>query len=283
MSLCDQHLYGPAFAALRSGLEHAVLDWLVFLGHTYVQRFSAIADDTWAEWQADRAVGAAWTAGITSWTRTKKGDVTIRRDGLYTEADEHGHRDQLSIYYFLLQEYDGLLGKPADQEHDGFLTLEELRARADENEARWLLYLRWSALVENLLENDLVDEEDCGRLAAHYRFLSTFAHPVSDAAQRLYARPLDGAAPHYDHYSSELILLYVVALGALELENYGAGVAASFGVDVAAAHSHSDELHRARKAADYFGSSARTRTSGTFINLRTWVISSASRAAHRRR
>lgn len=160
VQLADQHLYGPAFAVTRSCLEHAVVDWLVFLGHTYVEHISGVSEEGWAQWQADCEAGADWTKDV-QLIRTRKG-VTIRRGGLYTEPDEHGNREQLSIYYFLLQEYDGLIGRPADQEDDEFLTGDELRALATENQARWQTYLRWSALLDNLVVNNSSKKQTSG-------------------------------------------------------------------------------------------------------------------------
>jgi hypothetical protein len=250
VQLADQHLYGPAFAVTRSCLEHAVVDWLVFLGHTYVEHITGVSEEEWAQWQADCEAGADWTKDV-QLTRTRKG-VIIRRGGLYTEPDEHGNREQLSIYYFLLQEYDGLIGRPADQEDDEFLTGDELRALATENQARWQTYLRWSALLDNLVVNNLVEEADLGRLRVHYAFLSTFAHPVSDTQRRLYGKHLDGIPPHYDHYASELVLLYIVTLAALELENYRDGVKESLGAELADPQGLDADLRLVRQFTGHF-------------------------------
>ncbi|MEU3848019.1 hypothetical protein AB0E44_13660 [Micrococcus terreus] len=253
VQLSDKHLYGPAFTVLRSGLEHAVFDWLVFLGDTYVIRMHAISDETWADWQRDRETGADWAANVHSWTRTKKGDVIIRWHGILSAPDERGKQEKLSIYYFLIDEYDGLLGRPAEQDDDdGFLTRDELRRRAQENEARWNVYLRWSALLSNLVENNLADEDDAGRLSVHYRFLSTFAHPVTNADVRLYGRGLDDAAPRFDHYSSELVLLYAIAIAALELRTYSQGVKERLGVEVADDEHTLEDLRNADQVAGYF-------------------------------
>lgn len=46
VQLSDRNLYGPAFTILRSGLEHAAFDWLVFLGDTYVERMRSVSDET---------------------------------------------------------------------------------------------------------------------------------------------------------------------------------------------------------------------------------------------
>lgn len=252
IQLSERHLYGPAFTVLRSGLEHAAFDWLVFLGDTYVERMRSVSDETWEDWQREREAGADWAANIHTWTRTKKGDVTIRWRGLLSTPDEHGNQEKLSIYYFLIDEYDGLLGKPADQEDDGFLTKDELRRRASENEARWFVYLRWSALVENLEENGLIDAADSGRLSVHYRFLSSYAHPVTNSDLRLYGRNLDGANPHYDHYASELVLLYAIAIAALELRTYSQGVKERLDAEIADHEGTTDDLRAADQVAGHF-------------------------------
>jgi hypothetical protein len=178
--------------------------------------------------------------------------VTIRWRGVLSAPDEHGTQEKLSIYYFLIDEYDGLLGKPADQEDDGFLTKDELRRRASENEARWLVYLRWSALLENLEENGLIDAADSGRLSVHYRFLSSYAHPVTNSDVRLYGRHLDGASPHYDHYASELVLLYAIAIASLELRTYSQGVKERLNAETADHDGTAEDLQAADQVAGHF-------------------------------
>lgn len=249
VQLVDRHLYAPAFAMTRTCLEHTVLDWLLFRGSTFVARHSGVTPEKWAQYQADRAAGADWTRKVVHWDCTKKGDLTIHWGGLYSEEDENGDIDQVSVYYFLLEEYDGMLGKPSEQVGDRFLSREELRTMATENQDRWNVYLRWSALLENLSVNRLIDETDRGRLGVHYRFLSAFAHPVSHTQRQLYGNHLDGGPVHYDHYASELALLYVVTLAALELQNFRADVDDHPGVALRGSATLDAHLRVARRAA----------------------------------
>lgn len=51
----------------------------------------------------------------------------------------------------------------------------------------------------------------------HYRFLSGFVHATEAAYQLAYPRGISNRPPIYDHYSSELCLLYVLAIGSDEL------------------------------------------------------------------
>jgi hypothetical protein len=206
---------------LRTGLEQCVIDWLLLLGKMLVQRYAGVDETTWQEWQADRAAGAEWTKTIRDWSRTKKGDVRIVREGMFSEPDKDGKRLQVSIYYFLLDQYQPTMGPPsAARVDDWAITRDELRHWACENEAIWRAYLTWSSLLANLRENDLVDDVDAGRLAAHYRFLSGFAHPVVYQRDSAYGRGAGLGWPRYDHYSSELVLLYAITLGTLEVRNF---------------------------------------------------------------
>lgn len=217
--LASKFRYDSALALLRTGLEQAVLDWLVFQGRTLVQRYRAVDEEKWNEWQEARAAKAGWTTDIREWTRTKKGEVRVVREGLYSEPDSEGNRRQISIYYFLLEQYRPTMGPPSAQAEDWAISRDKLRTMASENQALWHDYLTWSSLIENLKENKLVDDVDAGRLAAHYRFLSGYAHPVVDHRRESYGQHGVLGWPHYDHYNSELVLLYAATLGVLEVRN----------------------------------------------------------------
>ncbi|MFC6155648.1 hypothetical protein [Kribbella jiaozuonensis] len=218
--LAERTRYSSAFALVRTGLEQVLVDWLVFLGRTFVQHQRGVDERTWEQWQADKAVGKAWTADIKEWTRTRKGEVRIVREGPFSEPDAAGRRQQVSIYYFLLRQYSPGLGSPAQQEGDGLIDVSELRELAKENDALWKTYLTWSSLLVNLQANDLVDPDDAGRLASHYRFLSGYTHPVADLLADTYGRNFTHDWPRFDHYSSELILLYALTLGTLEIRTF---------------------------------------------------------------
>lgn len=220
VELSSAFRYESALALIRTGLEQCVVDWLVFQGRTLVQHYSGVDEERWQAWEAAKAAGADWTTTIRDWNRTKKGDVRVVREGLYSEPDDDGNRRQISIYYFLLEQYRPSLGPPSVQTEDWAISKDELRRMAGENQALWNVYLKWSSLLENLKGNRLVDEVDAGRLAAHYRFLSGYAHPVVDHRREVYGRQALLGWPKYDHYSSELVMLYAITLGALEMRNF---------------------------------------------------------------
>jgi hypothetical protein len=252
VELTDKFRYDSALALLRTGLEHTIVDWLVFHGRTLVQRYSGVDDEQWQEWKAARAAGAEWTTTIRDWTRTRRGDVRVVREGLYSEPDEAGNRQQLSIYYFLLEQYRPTLGPPSAQTGDWAISRDELRRMADENQAIWQAYLKWSSLIENLKENELVDEVDAGRLTAHYRFLSGYAHPVVDHRRKTYGQHALLGWPRYDHYCSELILLYALTLGTLELENFVSSLQQRAAPGLANADDVEQVLEASKSATSHF-------------------------------
>jgi hypothetical protein len=252
VELADQFRYESALALLRTGLEQCLVDWLVFLGRTMVQRITGVDDDKWDEWQAARAAGADWTTNIREWKRTKKGDVRIVREGMFSEPDEDGNRRQVSIYYFLLEQYRPTLGPPSVQGEDWTISRDELRGMAGENQALWRVYLTWSALLTNLQANELIDDVDAGRLAAHYRFLSGFAHPVTDQRRNVYGNDALLGWPKYDHYSSELVLLYAIMLGSVELWHFIRAIEQRTGAHLADPDEVIKMLEGAETATSYF-------------------------------
>jgi hypothetical protein len=74
-----------------------------------------------------------------------------------------------------------------------------------------------------LVLNALLSKREAAHYDVHYSFLSAFTHPVSTkSVYEVYGRATE-YPPRYDHYASELVLLYLVALGSRELTAFYAG------------------------------------------------------------
>jgi hypothetical protein len=56
------------------------------------------------------------------------------------------------------------------------------------------------------------------RIDVHHRFLSSYVHPISDRQAATYGR--NQPWPRYDHYSSELIMLYAITLAVREIRSF---------------------------------------------------------------
>ena len=102
--------------------------------------------------------------------------------------------------------------------------------RSDEAEANyrkqqgelWEQALSWRNLKRNLfLNDDLATERELRQLETHFHFLSAYTHPNSMRAwQELFGGNYPSAAGDYDHFASELVLLYVCQIGINELRSF---------------------------------------------------------------
>jgi hypothetical protein len=151
------------------------------------------------------------------WRRTRKGGVELFREGL---KSGDGSGQIVSVFYFLLDEFSPWIGPPNAQllVEDGLVSLDDRVERAEANRGLYHQYLSWGAIKDNLVANSLATERQIQRHDVHYRFLSAFVHPIANLNRSLYGR--NRPWPSYDHYSSELGLLYANVLSAHELENF---------------------------------------------------------------
>jgi hypothetical protein len=220
MLLAQTDLYAPSFASLRTALEQTLVDRLVFLGRRYVQVVEGVDEATWLEWERQRSAGEAFTTVI-NWTRTKRGLVEITHEGLRSNSTDGEDDYLLSVHYFLLRQYQPYLGPPSAQRQfdDGLSGEDRYRKYAEENDAIYRTYLSWKSIKRSLSSNSFADEATINKLEVHYRFLSAFVHPVSDVTDLIYGRN-QFDLPIYDHYSSELVLLYSIVLAVEELRHF---------------------------------------------------------------
>jgi hypothetical protein len=242
-------LYAPALALCRVALEHHVIDMLIMLGRTYVQRFKSVSEERFGEWEAAQAAGDPAYDGIVSMTRTRKGDVRLVREGLRSDTGDQ----ILGIHYFLMQQYSPFMGTPGRYAatDDGFLSEEDRRRLAEENKAKYDVYLRWSSLLDSLQANGLATAAETSRIEVHYRFLSAFVHPATELPELVYGRNVFDW-PRYDHYSSELVLLYVIVLAVRELRAFRQMVSQPPVVDVAGWEAIEERCSRSEGLSSYF-------------------------------
>jgi hypothetical protein len=95
-----------------------------------------------------------------------------------------------------------------------------MKASADRAAEYWDNYYRLPRVLENLIESKLLGEHERLQVELHYSFLSGYVHATGHAYSLLRPRwnpPPE--PPHYDHYVSELTVLYVVRLAAEELRH----------------------------------------------------------------
>ena len=215
VALATSELYAPAFCVLRGALEHHVFDLLLMLADRYEQTFIGVTRQGFADFEASLLDAA----NIDILSHSYKGGTLkiVRRGVRFEDSDEI-----LSMYYGLLEQVDPFIGTKSEQAeldpHFSDLSLREQFAQRNEDTRAGRL--GWAHLIRNLILNELLTQRDAVRLQVHYRFLGAYVHPTSSRAPEiLHGRyPFDSKG--YDHYSSELVLLYVVAFASRELRAF---------------------------------------------------------------
>ncbi len=213
--------YMPAFALLRSALEHHLVDRLLFLADTYKTRIPKFKRTDYDSWHADWQSGKPGTENIISLEWKSKpsttGTVEVVRTGPHPTEGQ-----TVSIYYLLLQEFDPFVGRPDEQQFlvREFGPLGDHQQYAEE-QRRVYGSLKWDEIKSNLLGNQLCNAKTLLQFEVHYRFLSAFVHPWPAALNLVYGRNRPRGVHRYDHYSSELLLLYINHIAAAELRALG--------------------------------------------------------------
>lgn len=218
----DHDLYMPAFANLRTALEHHVQDHLLFLGNRYKAKVSDVSDETLADWLRAIEEGRKDFAGILEVRRVGRDQAEVVRSGPhYTGGEQSLGAPGLSIYYRITFDYDPFTGGKSAQEFIGeWPHAEDAHRRwAVQAAETWGRFLSWRQLKANLLLNEFYTEKELARFEVHFGFLSAFTHPTMRALEIVYGHNLP-AALRYDHYASELALVYVITIASLELEAF---------------------------------------------------------------
>ena len=221
LSLLDDDFYMPAFTTLRAALEHHVQDHLLFLGNRYKAAAQDVSDETLAEWQQAIAEGREDFKGILAVRRVGGDRVEVVRSGPhYTGGDQGPGAPGLSIYYnIVFDRYDPFTGGKKAQDFIGQWphSADAHQRWAAQAAETWGRFLTWRQLMANLRLNEFYTERELAQLEVHYSFLSAFTHPAVRGLKAVLGRNMPTGL-HYDHYVSELILLYVITLARLELE-----------------------------------------------------------------
>jgi hypothetical protein len=85
-------------------------------------------------------------------------------------------------------------------------------------------FLTFDRILENLCLNGVLNKKTSTRVLVHYNFLSNFSHCTSDSISLISTRRLHQATSRwleniYDHYLSELALLYICHLLSMHLQH----------------------------------------------------------------
>lgn len=196
-------------------------DRLLFLANRYLQVYPLTKPLIAAEETRLLALKTGPRPDIAGWAmKDGKMNVTVR--GLYTTGSI-GHGATLSPYYFVADQYNPFTGRPKNVHllAGAFIPIGQRRKSAEESRAVWQSLFVYEKLRRNLLLNRLLTTRQALQVDIHYAFLSAFSHAIERAYYLVYGRNIPSRRGSFDHYSSELVLLYVVTLAAEELSIFG--------------------------------------------------------------
>jgi hypothetical protein len=215
--LCELALYAPAFVVLRSALEQILFDRLMFAASRYRRRAPQVTKGEWEKLQEEFSAGAEWARNV-SHVEWVSGTLTVTYTGIHP-ADPSAQIPPLSPYFWHVDEYDPFHGRPEEQLdlQTSFGDTSEHVEYAKHLRAMYSEDLRWPDIIDNIRANRCHSSADVLRIRVHYRFLSAFVHPLTAQHDLLYGRNHTGT--RFDHYSSELILLYINFFAAYEIRS----------------------------------------------------------------
>ncbi len=215
--LRDRRLFAPAFGLLRSALDHWAADLVAMLGDRFVQHYENATEeqltDAVTRWRQGELPSIVEEHRLVGKGRSK---LRIVRRGMTSEDGSI----VLHPMYFEMDSFDPFFGPPDEQpEFADWLAESDPRGHATEQRQRYNAFLRWGALVDSLILNEIVTPDHRVHLNVHHRFLSAFVHSHRAAHQLLaWSRPINGPAGH--HVTDELVLLYAVQLSATYLRAF---------------------------------------------------------------
>jgi hypothetical protein len=220
--LTDARHYASAFVVVRAALEHHLMDRLIFLATRYIVVVKGAKKTDSPSWDIRLAAAqASDRPDIERWFWDAAGLNVVYR-GLRSNRSKKGRGRILSRYYFEVDRYNPFAGP---RQHSGrlaapFWQKKHIQDWADESAAAWRYLFRHDAVMKALGVNRLLAGQQV-QVAVHYGFLSAFAHPSKAGYEAIFGGNTPDRMGQFDHYASELLLLYVIVLAAAEIEVYG--------------------------------------------------------------
>jgi hypothetical protein len=126
-------------------------------------------------------------------------------------------------YYFHIDEFNPFTGgKTYAAELAGpFWRRAHREEWAAEAASSWRTHFRHDKVMKALRANRLLPGIEHVHVDVHHNFLSGFAHPSKKGYEAVWGGNTPDRMGSFDHYPSELVLLYVITLAAAELDSFG--------------------------------------------------------------
>lgn len=225
LALVEANAYPSAFVLLRTALEHTLVDKLLHLADRFTEPRPLPRGKTKTEWERelDEAKDDP-DQTLVDWRCDRPNHYVLTFTGYHEGGKPSGI--SVSPYYFLIEHYDPFAGRPSQQGNvvQRFSDLDVLREMARRAKWHWDEKFSFPRILDNLVVNALLTERERLHLELHYGFLSAFTHATGAGYEQIQGRTMNVALdPPYDHYASELGLLYLVRWAIEELRSIRLG------------------------------------------------------------
>ena len=220
LKLSESRHYASALVVVRSALEHHLMDRLILLANRHIVTYTKAKKNDAARWEADIRALQAKGSDISGWFWDQAGLNVVHR-GLHSAKSKKGRGQTISSWYFEADRFDPFVGpkKHAGRLARPFWEKRLMQQLADEQAVAWKYLFRHDAVMKALRVNRLLLGHTI-QADVHYAFLSGFAHPSKRGYEAIYGHNTPDRMGMFDHYASELLLLYVIVLAAAEIEIY---------------------------------------------------------------
>jgi hypothetical protein len=223
LALSSAGHYAGAFVLTRTALEHHLLDRLLFLANRWIEEYGIKSTNV----PVEEARLAALKGGprpdiVRWWYDSGSGAMNVLIRGLFNEGSV-GRGATLSPYYFLIDTYDpfAIKRKLSSRLATGFRDPDADDTWGDESLRRWYRHFTYEKLRKNLDVNHLLRPRLGIQVDVHHAFLSAYVHGTQMAYELIYGHNIPSNVGAFDHYASELALLYVIAIASAELDAFG--------------------------------------------------------------
>jgi hypothetical protein len=252
LDLSARFRYAAALGLTRTALEHHLIDRLLFLADRWVVEIPAKAENVEVEKARLAALKAGKRPDFVSWRYEKvPGIIDLVIRGYFMKGSV-GRGPTVSPYFVWVYQYDPFTVKKKVASHVamGFRDPDAEQEWAKESKNEWDRRFALGRLRKNLDANRLLRPRLGVQVDVHYAFLSAFVHGVQKAYERVHHR--NTGLGTFDHYASELVLLYVVAIAAAELETFGRMAERDPRLELLGWAAVEAEIAAARTASSYF-------------------------------
>jgi hypothetical protein len=253
LALSDARRYPSALALVRAALEHHLMDRLIFLATRHVETYGGIKKEQIGAEEARLAALQVKRPDLERWWWDSSGMNVVWR-GFHSNRSKKGRGQIISPYYFRIDDFDPFTGgkKHAARVASPFWRKLHRQDWAASAAAMWDQYFVHGRVMKATDVNHLLPGRLRMQVDIHYGFLSGYAHPSKKGYEAFHGLNHPDRLGDFDHYGSEIALLYVITLAAAELEIFMRMARRQPRLGLRDADAIATEVRDARLSSSYF-------------------------------